>query len=369
MVFQEFLFQNTAIVSKSPKIHNVRNKPFKIYGLYHPWESGVFKRVPLEVAKKTSRGVERLCTNTAGARVRFKTDSPYIAVGAVYPPMEFLAPNSTALSATGAYCFDLYADGKFCDVLLPNVIEQRESIVNFVISGGKYESCYDFRETKFREITLNFPSFVDISDVYIGLKEDAVIEASNDYFHKKPVVFYGSSITNGACASRPGNTYENILSRRMNMDYLNLGFSGSAKAEKEIIDYIANLDMSVFVFDYDHNAPSPEFLEETHYPALERFRKLQPHTPIIMLSRPNQSTGLKDISHRLDVIRKSYEKMLAAGDENIYFINGQDIYNSYDSEAFTIDGVHPTDFGFYCIADAIEKVLKNIYSRTAAIEG
>lgn len=357
---QEFLFQNPAIVSKSPQIHNVRSKPFKIYGLYHPWESGVFKRIPLEVGEKTSEIVRLLCTNTAGARVRFKTDSPYIAVGAVYPPMEIPTPRSTALSSVGAYCFDLYADNEFCDVLLPNNIEKNGSIVNFAIPSGKYECIYDFGQSKLRDITINFSSFVNITDVYIGLKENAVVETSNDYSNEKPIVFYGSSITNGACASRPGNTYENILSRRLNVDYLNLGFAAGAKAEKEIIDYISGLDMSVFVFDYDHNAPSPEFLEETHYPALERFRKSQPNTPIIMLSRPNRNGGIKDTNDRLNMVRKSYEKLLSYGDKNVYFINGQDIYNSFDSEVFTIDGVHPTDFGFYCMADAIEKVLKNI---------
>lgn len=355
---EDFKFKNAKIVPENLVAHNVRKKPFQIYGLYRPEEEGVFKRIPLDVAERTSKNVRTLCTNTTGARVRFKTDSSYIAVGAIYPPMEFPSPCSTALAATGAYSFDLYADGKFCRVLYPKDIEQNGSINNFVIRDGQYEGAYDFGSKRIREITLNFPSFVDISDVYIGLKDGSVLEEGMPYKNEKPVVFYGSSITHGACASRPGNIYENILSRRMNMDYLNLGFSGSAKAEKEIIEYIASLEMSVFVFDYDHNARNPEFLKETHYPALEIFREAQPDTPIVLLSRPNQSCGIKEAEERIAIIKESQQKLLAQGDEKVHFINGQDIFLSHDSEMMTMDDTHPTDLGFYCMAEVIEKVLR-----------
>lgn len=356
---EEFNFKYSKILSEELIIYNVRSEPFRLYGLYKPQEPGIFKRIPLDVAERTSKNVRILCTNTAGARVRFKTDSPYIAVGAIYPKMEFPSPCSTALSSVGAYSFDLYADNRFCRVLWPKEIVQNGSINHFVIQDGQYEGSCDFGEKKLREITLNFPSFVDIRDVYIGLKKGAVVEKSSDYVNEKPVVFYGSSITHGACASRPGNTYENILSRRLNMDYLNLGFTGSAKAEDAIIDYICTLDMSAFVFDYDHNSKTPDDLAKTHYPALEKFRKAQSHTPIIMLSRPNQSCGAEEARARARIIEESYQTLLAKGDKNVHFINGQDIFLSHDSEMMTVDDTHPTDFGFYCMAEAIEKILKN----------
>ena len=142
------------------------------------------------------------------------------------------------------------------------------------------------------------------------------------------------------------------------MDYVNLGFTGSARAEDAIIDYISTLDMSVFVFDYDHNAPTPKHLEETHYPALKRFREAQPDTPIIMLSRPNQCGGKKGAEERVQIIKESYQRLLDKGDKNVHFINGQEIFYSHDSEMMTVDDTHPTDFGFYCMAEEIEKVLK-----------
>ena len=355
-----FEFKNPNIASHSLDILDVRSKPFEIYGLYQPLETGKFRRIPEKIAKNTSERVMSFSTNTAGGRIRFKTDSPIIAIGAIYPPMKFLAPRSTALSSVGAYCFDMYADGKFVSALLPETIKQNGSVNNFEITNGQFEACYNFEEQEIRDITINFPSIVDISDVFIGVCKGCILEKGSDYINKEPVVFYGSSITQGACASRPGNTYENILSRKLNMDYVNLGFSGSAKAEKPLIEYISTIKMHSFVFDYDHNAPSPDFLEQTHFPALQIFREAQPNTPIILMSRPNRRTGIVDTQKRLDIIYNSYKKLIAAGDNNVYFINGQDILNSLDSEIFTIDGVHPNDFGFYCMAVAVEDVLKNI---------
>ena len=102
---------------------------------------------------------------------------------------------------------------------------------------------------------LNFPTYNPVAKLYIGIKEGSRTETPDKYINKKPVVFYGSSITQGGCASRPGNIYQNFLSRALNVDYLCLGFSGNAKGEKEIAEYMAKLHMCAFVSDYDHNAP------------------------------------------------------------------------------------------------------------------
>ena len=348
-----FVFTHPSIPIKSVAVYDARKAPFQICGLYQPQEAGLFKRMPTAVAENVSKRVRLLHTNTAGARLRFVTDSPFIAVGAVYPPMEFPSARTAAFAAGGAFSFDLYADGKYCRILWPLELIQRGSVVSFDIPNGQYESFCELGEKKLRQITLNFPSFVNIRDVYIGLQEGSVLEAAPEYANKKPVVFYGSSITQGACASHPGNIYQNILSRQLNFDYLNLGFASGAKAEDAIIDYLCTLDMCMLVFDYDHNAKDVEYLERTHLPALRKLRAAHPDIPFIVLSRPNHDPTEEKALERAKLIEKNCKILSKESNAPVHFVDGQAIFRSHDSEMMTIDGTHPTDLGFHCIAEAM----------------
>ena len=201
--------------------------------------------------------------------------------------------------------------------------------------------------------------FADILEVYIGVEEHAEVQKGKAYQNEKPIVFYGSSITQGACVSRPGNMYQNILSQKLNFDYVNLGFSGSALAEDSIIDYISQMDMQMLIFDYDHNAPTPEYLEKTHYKALEKIRSVQKDIPIFILTRPNISGGVEEVESRRYIIYKSYQTLCSNGDQNVYFVDGRKAFHSLNKNMMTIDGIHPNDFGFYCIARELERVMAN----------
>jgi hypothetical protein len=353
MMDNGFVFTHPNIPVEQLTVYDARKEPFQIYGLYQPKEPGVFKRMPIAVAENVSKRVRLLHTNTAGARLRFVTDSPFIAVGAIYPPMEFPSARTAAFAAAGAFSFDLYADNQYCRILWPMELVQRGSVVSFDIPKGQYESFCELGEKKRRQITLNFPSFVNIQDIYIGLQEGAVLEAAPGYVNQKPVVFYGSSITQGACASHPGNIYQNILSRKLNFDYLNLGFASGAKAEDAIIDYLCTLDMCMLVFDYDHNAKDVEYLEKTHLPALRKLRAAHPDIPFIVLSRPNRDPTEEKAQERAKLIAENCRILSEEGNAPVHFINGQTIFHSHDSEMMTIDGTHPTDLGFYCIAKAL----------------
>jgi hypothetical protein len=354
----DFVFHSAQIAEKELTIRDARYSPFAIHGLYKPEEPGLFKRMPQDVAENTSKRVRLLYNNTAGARLRFATDATCIAVGAIYPPMEFPSARTAAFACAGAFSFDMYADGKYCRVLWPEKVVQNGSVVSFDLSDGQYEAFITFGEKKMRQITLNFPSFVNISQLYIGLTPDARLEPARAYRNEKPVVFYGSSITQGACASHPGNIYQNILSRKLDIDYINLGFASGCKAEDTIIDYLCGLEMSMMVFDYDHNAKSPEFLRDTHLPALRKLRAAHPDIPFILISRPNIDAGVADTLRRVEVIEESYRALQADGCGPVHFVNGYEIFQSHDSEMMTIDGTHPTDLGFYCMAEAIYDVMQ-----------
>ena len=153
--------------------------------------------------------------------------------------------------------------------------------------------------------------------------------------------------------------YEAIISRKLDCDFHNLGFGGSAKGEPAIAEYIASLEMSAFVLDYDFNAPTPEHLQANHEPFFKTVREKYPKLPIIMLSRPQYSSG-SDRERRYEIIKTTYDNAKATGDENVYLIKGSTLFDGLDAD-FTVDAVHPTDLGFSCMAKAIGGVLEEIF--------
>jgi lysophospholipase L1-like esterase len=181
------------------------------------------------------------------------------------------------------------------------------------------------------------------------------------------VVYYGSSITQGGCASRPGKTYQDIICRRFDYNYINLGFSGSAKGEDAICEHMATLDMSAFVLDYDHNTPSEQNLIDTHEPFYKKVRAAHPDIPIIMVTAPNTKlqgnvnyAGRGFLYNRREIIRKTYENAVAAGDQNVYFIDGESFFGTVGRDSCTIDNCHPNDLGFYRMAEQVWRVLSKI---------
>jgi hypothetical protein len=224
-----------------------------------------------------------------------------------------------------------------------------------------YESVYDFEgERRERDITLNFPLYNDVYELYIGLQDGCVLKPAPSYEKKDPLVFYGSSITQGGCASRPGNAYTSIVARRYDMDHINLGFSGSARGEQITAEYIAGLDMSVFVMDYDHNAPDNEHYEKTHEPFFKTVRAAKPNLPIVIMTRPKYKERLSASEwKRCDIARRTYENAVAAGDKNVYFIPGYELMEEAGHDG-CVDMTHPTDYGFFSMAKRVCEELDKI---------
>ena len=209
-----------------------------------------------------------------------------------------------------------------------------------------------------RDITIHFPLYSNVDELYIGLADSALIKEPVPYRIEKPIVYYGSSISQGGCASRPGTSYQGFVSHEIDADYVNLGFSGNARAEKEISDYIKSLSMSVFVYDYDHNAPSTEHLQNTHERMFLEIRDKHPTLPVVMMSRPKLYLSKEELA-RLEIIKATYENALTRGDKNVYFIDGRDLMAWAGNEG-TVDTCHPTDLGFFSLAKALIPVLKGI---------
>ena len=325
--------------------HNFEKAPFKSYGGIKKEADGLIYRMPREVAEKINNGVLGLCTNTAGGRVRFRSNSKKIAIMAKYESI-IKRPH---MAMTGIAGMDLFSNDIFLGCFVPPTEMPNNAYESVIyIPGEKLE----------RDLTINLPLYANLTELYIGIEEGATLSEPSPYKSEKPIVYYGSSITQGACASRPGASYQSHISRWFDCDYINLGFSGSAHGEERMADYISTLDMRAFVCDYDYNASSPEYLETTHLAFYRRIRAAHSDIPIIFMTRPN---GLveSDRLRRRGIIKRTYETAILEGDKNVYFLDPTEHMPFYANEGM-VEGVHPSDLGFYFIAKALQTILKDM---------
>lgn len=330
----------TKIQEADIRFYDVLQPPFSVHGVFY--QDGKFRRIPESVAETVNEGVHNRHANAAGGRIRFKTDSPYVAIHA---KMDGISRMSH-FPLTGSAGFDLYVKDRYQGTFVPP----------YNMADG-YESILRFPTTEMREITVNMPLYSNVCRLYIGLQEGAQIAPPESYKYTTPIVYYGSSITQGGCASRPGNSYQNIITRRLDTDYVNLGFSGSAKGEPEITDYICKMDMSLFVYDYDHNAPTAEHLQNTHEKLYLSVRESHPDIPVVMLSRPRAYLTEDEVKRR-EIVRTTYRNAKARG-EKVYFISGEELMQ-YAGDSGLVDGVHPNDLGFASMGRVLGDLLEEI---------
>ncbi len=328
------------------RFYNIKSEPFRIYGLCDPLSDKPYHRIPEAVAEATSDGVRGLNFNTAGGRVRFTTTSSYVAIKAFNPSSACM----TNMCLIGSSGFDVYINKNGRDTFA--------GVLRF--SGYGYKDSFEalvHLPAGRKEVTINFPLYCGCRELYIGLDSTSELERRADYRFEKPVVFYGSSITQGGCASRPGMAYEALISRRFDTNYLNLGFSGNAKGEDAIADYMASLDFSVFVCDYDHNAPSVEHLAATHEKLYKTIRAAHPDAPVIFVGKPDCDPVNSQNAARRDVIYNTYHNAKLRG-EKVIFIDGYSLFAGELREECTVDGCHPNDLGMARMADVIGKAVE-----------
>lgn len=288
-----------------------------------------------------------LAENTAGGCVRFRTNSRSLGLKLRLPGSRAaLMPH---MAATGSSSCDVYREDRFIYSL------KGEPATSTEIHGSASLSS----DGQLHDYRVNLPLYNPIVSLELSFDDDAAVEPPTPHRIAKPVAFYGSSITQGGCASRPGLSYSTILARRFDFPLINLGFSGNAKGERAIAEYIASLELSAFVLDYDHNAPSIDHLRATHRPFFELIRSRNPELPIIMTGRPDCFRTGEDA--RLKVIRETYEAALASGDKQVYFIDARTLWGESEYDNCTVDGCHPNDIGFLRMADAFTNVFSEIF--------
>lgn len=339
---------------------------FSSYGS-HAFDEGYYYRLSQnerEEIKPTSDAVWYLSTNCAGLQLRFKTNSTRILIDVTLRDKH----NMHHMPATGQCGFDLYVfDENLNDFVHHNT-------ATYDIKQTKYRAelsqfHYFSKELVEREYILNFPLYQSVIDLKIGLDTESKTIPAH-FKNDGKIIIYGTSITQGGCVSRPGLMYSNILSRWLDIEVVNQGYSGSAMLEPlmgEIIGRIPNQKLLVIDAEANAGCDFNYIMEKNLEEFIMKYKINQPSIPILLVSRCLFSLDCYDLE-RVE-LRKHYKKFtlkliekLRKENHEIYFLDGDDFFNGFklNYTEFTVDGVHPTDFGNYLIAKAHYDIISKI---------
>lgn len=307
-----------------------------------------FDRFPASAEGKVTDNVWNLSRDSAGMMVRFKTDSAAIAVHYSLRSSRLAMPH---MPATGVSGVDLYArdtDGKWkwVQVTRPATQEVETEMIRGLAPGS-------------REYALYLPLYNGVEFLHVGVMPGSAFEGLTP--RSKPIVFYGTSITHGACASRPGMVHTNILGRWLDMPIVNLGFSGNGRMDQAVGEYLIQVDAAAFVIDCLPNM-QPADVAEKCVPLVRQIRAARPDIPIILVEDRRFTnewiTPAKQKFHTDNhaALKAAYEQLQSEGVTELHYLHGDTLYGE-DTEGAT-DASHASDLGFMRQAEAFAPVLR-----------
>ncbi len=341
--------------------YDIKEKPFVIEGLAWFSKEKEYFRLPKDCKNDVSEAVYWLASHTAGGQVRFKSNSNRVVVKVKLRDR----PNMSHMPATGQCGFDLYY--KY----------ENEANYHFFTSTNFAYGSIEYQVQIFnsdfpgvKDFVLNFPLYMGVEEVLIGLEKDAFVKEPIKHSYPKKIVVYGTSITQGGCACRPGMAYTNILSRKLDAEFVNLGFSGSGLGEPIMAKLMTEINkVGMFILDYEANGGCTGHLEKYMEEFIQILRSTYPTVPILVITKPFFSNYVfvkSEIVARNRVFnfqKNLVTKLKRKGDKNIYFYDGNKLYGKEDFDESSVDGLHPTDLGFYRMSKALYPVIKKILNK------
>lgn len=333
--------------------HDARQ--FPLYGSAVMNDSVFYTRLPDSLKSVVRKELYDLGRNTAGLFIRFSSDARKMRVkwnSAFNLEMNHMTP-------TGIRGFDVYTlvDGdKWEFVSSARPVVNRKSSTATVFSNNK---------PGMREYLMYFPLYDGVDSLYIGVDSAAVIAAPKVDLprREKPVVVYGTSITQGGCATRPGMCHTNMLVRDLNREVYNLGFSGNGRLDLEVAEVMASIDAGMYIIDCLPNN-KVDALKQNIGPFFQYLRERRPDVPVLFVESPMFPGYLFDMDEEATLneknaaLRAYYDKLKAEGVKNIYYFEAKDILTE-DREG-TVDGYHFTDLGFYRFEKNLLPVVESI---------
>ena len=343
---------------KKNAIHRVDARKLCLEGQGWKKTAGPYDRFPARAKSVVPEPVWNLSRNSAGLAVRFVSSASEI-----YCRWKLTSSNLAMnhMAATGVSGVDLYVrlskkrGWHWTGVGRPEG-QNNELKIAAGIPPGRHE------------FLLYLPLYNGVKSVEIGVPRKAKISKAptRPAGQAKPVVFYGTSITQGGCASRPGMAYTAIIGRALDRPTINLGFSGNGRMDPPVVDLLGELDPAVYVIDCCPNL-TPELVTERTEPLVRKLRQAHPKTPIVLVENVEYQASAflpearKNYTGKNIAFRAAYKRLLSAGTKGLYYVPGKTLFGR-DGEA-TVDGVHATDLGFMriaaCLLPAIRKALKN----------
>ena len=316
-----------------------------------PWfeeTAPALERFPTRLKSLLPSEVYQAGNQTAGVRLRLATDSTAFAVQARYEKPVF-SNNLTQFNKRGQA---LYADGVCWSIQVPQDGIELVELTFFKGAPGKM-----------RELCLYLPLYGGVEILSIGVDEGARVEVAKPFALPEPVVLYGTSITQGGCASRPGLSYQAITSRELNLDYVNFGFSGRGKCELELAQILSTVEASCYVIDVGPNNPPGE-LEERIEPFLRELVGARSQTPVVVMlptlyNHEFWSDEVRtDNEKRREIIRQAALESKAEGGR-VEILEREECQGLSFADG-TVDGAHPNDLGFMQIAKSLASFLGEI---------
>ena len=329
------------------------SEPFVLEGFYRHGPGGGFRRLE---GGGLPPGVEAHCVQSAGGQLHFRTDSRKILVRASVR----LRDNDADIMSYGRLGFDLYLGEPRISTFIG------VSRLNFdSLNGLSASYCASVFQTaepewKMREFTLYFPLYAEVESFEIGFEQGARLASPTPREDSRPLVCYGTSITQGCCASRPGLCYTNRLSRLLNRPVLNMGFAGSGRGEPEVAERLASIESpGLYLLDYDPNT-TPEKLEET-LPAFVRILLAEhPEVPVLTVSKILYPGESAEQNRRWAAIhRRNAEHFRESGFGTVHFLDGSTLLGGDPGECIA-DNCHPNDLGFYRMAEGMAPLIRQL---------
>ncbi len=347
--FQADVVQPPAFTMLERQRISILDERLAVHGL--PWfkeDKPALRRLPERRQASFRPAVWELAQQPSGGRIRFRTDSLSVGITARNPRFS----NMHHMASVGESGFDLYVDREYLGSAWPDA------------EGTIQKEWRIGQEPRMREVTLYLPLYKAVSVAELTLDPDARLERPSAYAIERPILYYGSSITQGGCASNPGGTCQAILERRLDADFVNLGFSGNGLGEPALAEVIGELNPSCIVLDFWAN-PKPEQYAAALPGFVDILRRHFPRVPILVTSPfyfPAEAASTEVAraqAAKRDTASRFVQQRHQAGDRHIRFVDGLKMLNQSQSHGL-VDGVHCNSLGFYFNADGLEPSLRTV---------